>query len=106
MFIQEALELYEPQWIRDGVGLSFFCPGHAAMDHRVKVYFDNPLGDEVAHEPGPFVHRLGDELEDLTLASMVGRPEDPLLILGHWRGWLAHSLLIYSVQSAVRGVAW
>lgn len=103
MFIQEALSVYQPQWIRGGVGLSFVCPGHPEAGHRLEVFFDNPLGGwALAREPGPFVHRLGDDLEDLTLASTGFRVEDPVVLLGHWRGWVARSVLIHSI----RGVEW
>jgi len=106
MLLQEPLATYGPRWVRDGAGVSFWCPGHKLGDHRVQLYFDNPLDGEVAHEPGPFVHRLGDELEDLTLASVGNTPEDPILLFAHWRGWIVHSTVIYSVQTAARGVAW
>jgi hypothetical protein len=70
------------------MGVAFHCPAHPDDAGDLLVcWFDNP-GD--AGEPvkgsGFFVHRVGDELEHL---SLLPRGEGfGLLCFPHWRGWV------------------
>ena len=99
MLLQRPLSDFEPRWLGGGAGVSFRCPGHPACGQRLPFYFDNPHDDAPRSAQGPYVHRLGEELADLTLASLPDEGE-PLWVERHWRGWVLHGLVVSSLSGA------
>lgn len=92
----------DPRWVehdgRDGLGVSFRCPG-CSIDHRIAVFFANPLddGDQL---PGMLGwQRIGDTFETLTLTPSIriydhGSPDAaPVAGREHWHGFITKGMV-------------
>lgn len=68
--------------------MSFLCPGHLGLDHRLSLYFLNP-GDgygAAEHQPAKLLYwRQGALLGDLTVELAYGGT-GLLIFPGHWAG--------------------
>jgi hypothetical protein len=54
---------------RDGMGITFDCPVH--RNHRLGVFFENPLDGQPAQAHCLLWKRTGDTFETLTLAPSI-----------------------------------
>lgn len=89
---------------RFGMGVSFRCPGHLSADHRIELYFLNPM-DGYAPKPLPTLYyRTGQCFEDLTLSAGIsvvreGRPVHEILsVEGHWDGYVHGGMVIDALR--------
>lgn len=108
----------EPEWLGDdtpgpgllvagsrfGLGVSFLCPGHMSADHRLELWFINPI-DLLAPRTLPVLYyRTGCEFEDLTLSQGVavvrlGQPvHEAISIEGHWVGYVHGGFVIDALR--------
>lgn len=87
------LEL-DPRWIANwrfpngsspfmghGMGISFLCPIH--KDHRLAVFFQNPIDGFEPEKKENLWHRIGDTFENLSLTPSINAEN-------HWHGHIVN----------------
>jgi hypothetical protein len=77
---------------RQGMGISFLCPKH--LDHRVAVFFSNPIDGGPAVEGRDFlVKRTGASFDTLTLGPSIDASRHPRgmeVRTSCWHGMVQH----------------
>lgn len=87
------------------MGVSILCPGHPWADHRLTLWFLNPLDGGTPLRGVPLYFVSGSDFESLTLTSglvVVPPQKQPMAefiwVDGHWAGYIFDGYVIDALR--------
>jgi hypothetical protein len=115
--VRRRLSSLAPQWLdtgerapgaqvigsRYGMGVSFRCPAHPDMDHRIELWFLNPFDTQPPKPSHSLFFVTGQDFENMTLTTGLvavdsRRPMAEHIFGEHWRGYLFDGWVIDALR--------
>jgi hypothetical protein len=107
-----------PEWLTDGtrpeghkvvgtrfgMGVRLLCPGHSSENHRINLWFLNPIDGGPPRPAHALYYRTGECFEELTLhagETVVRRGEvlhEAISVASHWVGYIHGGYVIDALR--------